>query len=116
MKSATDIGWSLTWSGILLGCAAFMVLTGAAAPHLSHAGELLPAGMASYPAGKITSVYETTLQINGRTYGLTSEVVLVDQRGHPLEKVAIRVDLEVKYHLQKGTTEQIDWLLLVLPR
>lgn len=75
-----------------------------------------PAGMASYPSGKITSIYERTFQIDGRTVSLAQEAVLVDQRGYPLQTTALRVDIDVKYHIQKGTTDKIDWMLLVLPR
>lgn len=75
----------------------------------------IPAAAASYPTGKITSIYETAFQINGRTVSLVPEAVLVDRHGDPLPPTALRVDIDVKYHIQKGTTDKIDWLLLILP-
>jgi hypothetical protein len=41
--------------------------------------------------------------------------VLVDRHGDPVEPTAVRVDIEVKYRVQKGTTDKIDWMLLILP-
>ena len=75
----------------------------------------IPAAAASYPTGKITSIYETAFQINGRTVSLVPEAVLVDRHGDPLPPTALRVDIDVKYHIQKGTTDKIDWMLLILP-
>lgn len=75
----------------------------------------LPAGVASYPSGKVTSIYERTFQIDGRTVSLVPEAVLVDQHGDPLPPTALRVDIDVKYHIQKGTMDKIDWMLLILP-
>lgn len=74
-----------------------------------------PAGMASYPTGKITSMYETAFQIDGRTVSLVQEAVLVDRHGDPLQPADLRVDIDVKYHIQKGSTDKIDWMLLILP-
>jgi hypothetical protein len=84
-------------------------------PQVSCADEPLPSAMASYPTGTITAIYETTFQIDGRTVSLAPEAVLVDRHGDPVEPTAVRVDIEVKYHVQKGTTDKIDWMLLILP-
>lgn len=75
----------------------------------------LPGGFAGYPSGKVTSIYERTFQIDGRTVSLVPEAVLVDRHGDPLPPTALRVDIDVKYHIQKGTTDKIDWMLLILP-
>lgn len=101
--------------GVVIGCLVAVVLVALATPSLSYADEPLPAAVASYPTGKITSIYETAFQINGRTVSLAPEAVLVDRHGDPLQATALRVDIDVKYHIQKGTTDKIDWMLLVLP-
>jgi hypothetical protein len=75
----------------------------------------LPGGIAGYPSGKVTSIYERTFQIDGRTVSLVPEAVLVDRHGDPLSPTALRVDIDVKYHIQKGTTDKVDWMLLILP-
>jgi hypothetical protein len=92
-----------------------IVLAGTGAPQISRADEPLPAAMASYPTGTISAIYETTFQINGRTVSLVPEAVLVDRHGDPLPPTAIRVDIDVRYRIQKGTTDKIDWMLLILP-
>lgn len=92
-----------------------MALLLGATPDCVFADNVFPPEAMSYPSGKITGLYQTTLQIDGRTYSLTPEVVLVDRHGDPLETSQLRVDIDVKYHLQKGTTDKIDWMLLILP-
>lgn len=111
------------WSHILrswIGIAMAMVLMIGSALSAGvegvHADESsLPGGIASYPSGKVTSIYERTFQIDGRTVSLVPEAVLVDRHGDPLPPTALRVDIDVKYHIQKGTTDKIDWMLLILP-
>lgn len=80
-----------------------------------RADEPLPPAAAGYPIGKVTSIYERSFQIDGRTVSLVSEAVLVDRHGDPLKPADLRVDIDVKYHIQKGTTDRIDWMLLLLP-
>jgi hypothetical protein len=65
--------------------------------------------------GKITAVYETTFQIDHKTYSLTPDAVILDRHGDPLTTSDFRVDIEVKYHLLKGTTDKIDQIVLYLP-
>lgn len=84
-------------------------------PPLSYAEETPPAAVVSYRDGKITGVYETTIQIDNKTFGLAPEVVILDRHNDPLSERDIRVDLEVKYHLLKGTTDKIDQMIVFLP-
>lgn len=97
-------------SGLMISSGLIAVVQGVQADESSF-----PAGMASYPSGKITSIYERTFQIDGRTVSLAPEAVLVDRHGDPLQPAVLRVDIDVKYHIQKGTTDKIDWILLILP-
>jgi len=82
---------------------------------LAFAEQNLPAVAVAYQDGKITGVYETTIQIDHRTFSLAPEVVILDRHGDPLAERDIRVDLEVKYHLLKGTTDKIDQMIVFLP-
>jgi hypothetical protein len=84
-------------------------------PSLSFADQPLPATVVPYKDGKITGVYETTIQIDHKTFGFAPEAVILDRHGDPLYERDIRVDLEVKYHLLKGTTDKIDGIILFLP-
>ncbi len=104
------IGIVAITSGLMIGSGLITGVQGVQADESSF-----PAGMASYPSGKITSIYERTFQIDGRTVSLAQEAVLVDRHGDPLQPTTLRVDIDVKYHIQKGTTDKIDWMLIVLP-
>ena len=84
-------------------------------PSLILAEEAPPAAVVPYRDGKITGVYETTIQIDHKTFSLAPEVVILDRHGDPLYERDIRVDLEVKYHLLKGTTEKIDQMIVFMP-
>lgn len=106
---------SLNFPNLIILCSV-IVFAGTGEPQISRADEPLPAAMDSYPKGTITAVYETTFQIDGRTFSLVPEAVLVDRHGDPLVPTSIRVDINVKYRIQKGTTDKIDWMLLFLPR
>lgn len=104
------------WVGIAIG-SGLMISSGlmAGVQDVQADEASFPAGMASYPSGKITSIYEKTFQIDGRTVSLAPEAVLVDKHGDPLQPAALKVDIDVKYHIQKGTTDKIDWMLIILP-
>lgn len=84
-------------------------------PSLSFAEEPMPAAVVPYRDGKITGVYETTIQIDHKTFSFAPEVVILDRHNDPLAERAVQVDLEVKYHLLKGTTDKIDQMIVFLP-
>jgi hypothetical protein len=75
----------------------------------------LQAMAVAHQSGKITGIYETTFQIDGKTYSLAPDAVILDRHGDPLQVRDLRVDTDVKYHLLKGTTDKIDYLILFLP-
>lgn len=105
-----------SWTGITIAIALTIGSALSAGVENVRADESsLPGGIAGYPSGKVTSIYERTFQIDGRTVSLVPEAVLVDRHGDPLPPTALRVDIDVKYHIQKGTTDKIDWMLLILP-
>lgn len=68
-----------------------------------------------YQSGTITGIYETTFQIDHKTYSLTPDAVLLDRHGDELNASYLRMDIEVKYHLQKDSKEKIDRMILLLP-
>ena len=82
---------------------------------LAEADESPSPAAVAYRDGKITAIYETTFQIDHKTFGFAPEVVIVDRHGDPLEARDLRVDLDVKYHLLKGSTDKIDKIILFLP-
>jgi hypothetical protein len=93
-----------------------LLITAASGPSLSFADQSLPQQMAvAYKDGTITGVYETTIEIDHKTYTLAQDVVLLGRRGEEFYPRDLRVDIEVKYHLEKGTTDRIDRMILYLP-
>ena len=93
-----------------------LLITAAWGPSLSIADQSLPQQLAvAYKDGTITGVYETTVEIDRKTYTLAPDAVLLGRRGEVLEVRNLRVDIEVKYHLEKGSTDRIDQIILYLP-
>lgn len=85
-------------------------------PGLTRADQQPPMIMVGYQSGTITSVYESTFQIDHRTYSLTADAVLLDRHGDELNPGHLRTDIEVKYHLQKDSKDKIDRMILYLPQ
>lgn len=69
-----------------------------------------------YQSGAITAIYEKTLDINGRTYGLMPEVVMLDDYGRVLDPARLVVTAEVKFHVKKEQRGMIDKMIVTLPR
>lgn len=84
-------------------------------PSMTRADQQPAMMTVGYQSGTITSIYETTFQIDHRTYSLTPDAVLLDRHGDELNASYLRVDIEVKYHLQKDSKEKIDRMILYLP-
>jgi hypothetical protein len=76
----------------------------------------LPSMTISYQTGTITAIYEKTLDINGRTYGLMPDVVMLDDSGNQLDAGMLAVTLEVKFHVKKEQGDKIDKMIVILPR
>jgi hypothetical protein len=81
----------------------------------SSADQGVQGAAVAYREGKVTGLYETTFQIDYRTYSLTPDAAILDRHGDPLTPADFRVDIDVKYHLLKGTTDKIDEIILYLP-
>jgi len=76
----------------------------------------LPSMTVGYQNGAITSIYEKTLEINGRTYGLAPDVVMLDDHGRMLDPGRLVVTAEVKFHVTKEQSNMIDKMIVTLPR
>jgi hypothetical protein len=84
-------------------------------PDVLRADEPVAAVNVGFQNGTITGIYETTLQIDHKTYSFTPDVVLLDRHGDELSARYLRVDIEVRYHLEKGSKDKIDRMILLLP-
>ena len=76
----------------------------------------LPSMTISYQNGTITAIYEKTLDIDGRTYGLIPDVVMLDEHGDTLDPSRLMVTAEVKFHVKKEQSNKIDRMIVTLPR
>ena len=76
----------------------------------------LPSMTIGYQNGVITAIYEKTLDIDGRTYGLMPDVVMLDEHGEMLDPGRLMVTAEVKFHVKKEQSNKIDRMIVTLPR
>jgi hypothetical protein len=86
------------------------------APGMTRADQQPSVMTVGYQSGTITGIYEVTFQIDHRTYSLTPDAVLLDRHGDELDASYLRMDIEVKYHLQKDSKDKIDRMILILPQ
>ena len=75
----------------------------------------LPTMTVGYQNGTITAIYEKTLDIDGRTYGLMPDVVMLDDFGRMLDPGRLVVTAEVKFHVKKEQSNMIDKMIVTLP-
>lgn len=75
-----------------------------------------PSMTVGYQNGAITAIYEKTLDIDGRTYGVTPDVVMLDEHGDVFDPARLMVSAEVKFHVKKEQSNMIDKMIVILPR
>ena len=76
----------------------------------------LPSMTISYQNGTITAIYENTLDIDGRTYGLMPDAVMLDEHGDTLDPARLMVSAEVRFHVKKEQSNKIDKMIVTLPK
>ncbi|SRR6266550_1552165 len=76
----------------------------------------LPSMTVGYQNGTITAIYEKTLDIDGRTYWLVPDVVMLDGHGRMMDPGRLVVTAEVKFHVTKEQNNKIDKMIVTLPR
>jgi hypothetical protein len=76
----------------------------------------LPSMTIGNQSGMITAIYEKTLDIDGRTYGLAPDVVMLDDHGRMMDPGRLVVTAEVKFHVTKEQSNMIDKMIVTLPR
>ena len=76
----------------------------------------LPSMTIGYQNGTITAIHEKTLDIGGRTFGVTPDVVMLDDHGRMLDPARLVVTAEVKFHVTKEQSNMIDKMIVTLPR
>jgi len=72
--------------------------------------------MSGLQAGVVTSVESRSLFINGKEYAVDSEIEIRDQEDNVLQPEVINRDHEVKFHLKKGESNKIDFMIVYMPQ
>ncbi len=75
----------------------------------------LPTVAVGYQNGTITALHEKTLDIDGRTYAVMPDVVMLDQHGEALDPGRLMVSAEVKFHVKKEQSNMIEKMIVTLP-
>lgn len=76
----------------------------------------IPSMTIGYQNGTITAIHEKTLDIDERNYGLTPDVVMLDEHGEMFDPARLRVSAEVKFHVKKEQSNLIDKMIVTLPK
>jgi hypothetical protein len=74
--------------------------------------------IAGLKTGVVTDIMAQAVVINGKAYGVTSDVVVMNQFGKTDGLDSLRRDLQVYFHLYEDKidkSEKIDQLVLVIP-
>jgi hypothetical protein len=75
----------------------------------------IPSVTVGYQSGTITAIHEKTLDIDGRTYTVMPDTVMLDQHGDTLDPGRLMVSAEVKFHVKKEQSNMIDQMIVTLP-
>ncbi|MGH7184612.1 MAG: hypothetical protein ACREJN_21915 [Nitrospiraceae bacterium] len=75
----------------------------------------LPTMTVGFQNGTITAINEKTFDIDGRTYGVVPDVIMLDQHGETLDAGRLMVSAEVKFHVKKEQSNMIEKMIVTLP-
>ncbi|HQR15554.1 MAG TPA: hypothetical protein PKW52_08945 [Nitrospira sp.] len=105
---------------ILLVVLSLSVLAQAANPAASMAGteteqaqEAISFSTVGFQSGVIDEVQGSTIRIDGRSYVLKANVLVIDHRSRPMEVERIVPTSLIKFHLKEG---HIDKMMVTLPQ
>ena len=121
MKKSLHAGSRMGGRRRLLACAGIMLLAVTALSVMKVGVTLaddqpVPAITVGYQSGAITAIYEKTLDIDGRTYGLTPDIIMLDEHGRMMDPRRLVVTAEVKFHVTKEPNNMIDKMIVTLPK
>ena len=73
----------------------------------------LPFPVVGFQAGVIEEMHGSSIRIDGRTYVLKADVLVIDHKGRPLELDRIIPTSLAKFHMKEG---HIDKMMVTLPQ
>lgn len=71
---------------------------------------------AGFQSGEVTDKQGRTIYINGQGYSLSSEAIIKDDEGRTKGEKDLVPGTMVKFHLSRGSADQIDQIVIILPR
>jgi hypothetical protein len=74
---------------------------------------VLPFPVVGFQAGVIEEIHGSSIRIDGRTYVLKADVLVIDHKGRPLEVDRIIPSSLAKFHMKEG---HIDKMMVTLPQ
>ncbi len=101
------VATGMMWLGLALA-------TGLAG--LAMADNEIPFTLVGAHSGTVTAIRGASLDINGKTFHLSPDAVIVDPQGQPVEADAIGVSTEVKYVVKRDQANKIVKMVVYLPR
>ena len=67
-------------------------------------------------SGVVTSVEQQSINISGKMYTVDAEIQIRDQEDNVLQPEVVQIGHEVKFHLKKGVSNKIDFLIVYMPQ
>ncbi|NJL16619.1 MAG: hypothetical protein HC938_04895 [Nitrospira sp.] len=84
---------------------------------LAHALDPIPAHILNgLQAGVVTSVEQQSINISGKMYTVDHEIQIRDQEDNVLQPEVVQIGHEVKFHLKKGESNKIDFMIVYMPQ
>ncbi|MFO0775491.1 MAG: hypothetical protein U0172_12580 [Nitrospiraceae bacterium] len=98
---------------LALGLGIVVLLT-SMAPVMAQSGPDTP--LVGYRTGTVTAIHGETLDIDGASYQLAPNVVIVSPTEQPMEPASICVTAEVKFQVKREQPSRIVKMVLYLPQ
>ncbi|GKS59929.1 hypothetical protein YTPLAS18_34560 [Nitrospira sp.] len=108
--------YALKCRGMLIGMVVFGALTLLGQNYCVLAASDSPVVLPGAQSGTVTAVHQSSFDINGRSYQLAPDAVIVDPQGKLLEPSAIRELVEVQFLVTRQQPNKIVKIVLYLPR
>lgn len=108
---AAGVGTVLAVLLIVAGLSVLTTIIGGGA--VARAEALSHVQLGTLPEGEITAVGQTTIDVDGKMYGLHPKLTIVSDAGQPMELKQLRPGLIVQYHVKEGG---LDRIIVLIPR
>ena len=102
------------YSAIPLIAAVFMVMSSMILSPAAHAERFSPAMLATFMAGTVDAVHDSSIRISGVEYRVRPDAQILDHNGYELPLARIFIESEARFHLSKSG--DIDMMVVKRPQ